>query len=556
MITHKAMGATTTLRRTPIVCRSAGLVAGIPTRVLLDVRGGMGDALMATEAAQQLHQFYPAVRITLYVRPGQGGLVRLSPWVDTLAEVERDCEVSEDGYDRVFHLHDLARRGWWKNQRHIVEMMGESLGVPLQNRPASVYIAPQVLAWAQRFWGSRPHPWIVVHPYATSQEKSWPMQHWKKLIPDLPGTVVSVGSEKQKLPCIQMEGQLDWQQTAALLSLADLQIGNDSGPMHLAAAVGCRVVAIWGATSPVNSGVAIPGRVLNLIPQRKACGRWGIPCHSPCDLSDNDSRFCMAQITPERVASSVKELLEPPERPEVSFILVVWNAGAITARMLDQIRFTATSGYDVVLVDNGSRRNEWRQVMAAVKRMQRCTQVTIVRNGTNLGYPTAANIGLRTAQGTILWLLNSDLEIGEAGWDRRVLDFFQAHRNVGIVSATSNIGAYRFGTKPVLDKPAAGDHVNGCSFAVRRECWWQVGDFDEGFSPGLLEETDLCLRAWRAGWESWHLPVAVEHQHHRVVEANIGKWPEALRQHNREYFTRKWAGATADLSGLPIVSPI
>lgn len=511
---------------------------------------------MATEAARQLARLYPGVHVSLYVRPGQAELVKLCPWVAEVHALPREEELGEEGYDRVFRLRDLARRGWWKGQRHIIEKMGDQLEVPLENRPPRLYIGPEALTWARRFWEDRDRPWIVIHPYASEPHKSWPLPHWHRLIPELPGTVVSVGGAAEPLPCTQLEDRLTWQQTAALLTLADLQIGNDSGPMHVAAAVGCPVVALWGPTSPVNSGVATPGRVINLVPQREACGRWGIPCHAPCQFGRHDPRFCMGQITPERVRWAVDELLRPRQRPQITFVLVAWNAGALTARMLDQIRLTATSDYDVVVVDNGSRAGEWRKIAAAAKRLRRRASVTVVRNKTNLGYPAAANIGLRTATGRVLWLLNSDLEICETGWDRRVWDFVQAHATVGIVSATANMGAYQFGAPPVLGRTAAGDHVNGCSLAIRRECWWQVGDLDEGFSPGLLEETDFCLRAWRAGWQSWHIPAAVEHQHHGVVDSNIGGWPAAVRERNRAYFARKWAGATGDLSGQPVVSPV
>jgi len=523
--------------------------------VLLDVRGGAGDAIMATEAARQLAELYPGVHVVLYVLPGQGELVGLCPWLAEVHELPRGDDIDEAGYDRAFHLRDLARSGWWRGQRHILELMGASLGVPLRNRPASLYIEPQALAWARGFWGDRDRPWIVIHPYSSAPEKSWPVGHWHRLIPDLPGTVVAVGGPPEPLPCPHVESS--WQQTAGLLALADVQIGNDSGPMHLAAGTStCRIVAMWGATAPVNSGVATRGRVINLVPQREACGRWGIPCHSHCEFGRDSGRFCMSQITPERVRWAVEELLRPRERPQITFVLVAWNAGTLTARMLDQIGATATTQYEVVIVDNGSRAAEWRLIAAAAKRLRRQAPVTVVRNGRNLGYPAAANIGLRTATGRVLWLLNSDLEICETGWDRRVWDFVQAHATVGIVSATANMGAYQFGAPPVLGRTAAGDHVNGCSLAIRRECWWQVGDLDEGFSPGLLEETDFCLRAWRAGWQSWHIPAAVEHQHHGVVDSNIGGWPAAVRERNRAYFARKWAGATGDLSGQPVVSPV
>jgi ADP-heptose:LPS heptosyltransferase len=73
--------------------------------------------------------------------------------------------------------------------------------------------------------------------------------------------------------------------------------GPDSGPMHIAAAVGCPVVSLWGATAPQRSApwgyaeLAIHGE---------------IPCH-PCYLRDCPiGRECMRRITPADVIAMVR----------------------------------------------------------------------------------------------------------------------------------------------------------------------------------------------------------------------------------------------------------
>ncbi|MEK6711515.1 MAG: glycosyltransferase family 9 protein, partial [Nitrospinota bacterium] len=100
---------------------------------------------------------------------------------------------------------------------------------------------------------------------------------------------------------------------AALLEKADVFLGNDSGPMHIAAAVGTPVVALFGPTAPARTGP----RGSPFIPLYAA-----LEC-SPCPLYFTPTRcqrghnYCMDGFRPADVAAAVELSIErrrPPRR--------------------------------------------------------------------------------------------------------------------------------------------------------------------------------------------------------------------------------------------------
>ena len=105
-----------------------------------------------------------------------------------------------------------------------------------------------------------------------------------------------VGSDST--PPINLCGKTTTGQLAVLLKLSELFIGVDSGPMHVAAAVGTTVVALFGPTLPEHT--APHGDQHIVITQR-------LPC-SPCELPQCRERPCMALIQPEEVLQAVERL--------------------------------------------------------------------------------------------------------------------------------------------------------------------------------------------------------------------------------------------------------
>jgi len=78
--------------------------------------------------------------------------------------------------------------------------------------------------------------------------------------------------------------------------MADLFITTDTGPMHLAAAAGCKVVALFGPTAPWRTGPYGPGNVVV---------RAGIDC-SPCYRRECDIGMrCMKEISVDDVLEKI-----------------------------------------------------------------------------------------------------------------------------------------------------------------------------------------------------------------------------------------------------------
>lgn len=106
---------------------------------------------------------------------------------------------------------------------------------------------------------------VVVHPWTSNPRKQWPLERFHRLVELLSGTqglrpVVIGGSEELAREAAVVEGlgvrvmnfvgRLSLPELAACLRRARVAVTNDSGPMHLAAAVGTPLIALFGTADP------------------------------------------------------------------------------------------------------------------------------------------------------------------------------------------------------------------------------------------------------------------------------------------------------------------
>ena len=112
--------------------------------------------------------------------------------------------------------------------------------------------------------GDQPRPLIAIHPCTSNPKKQWPKTYFAKLGDLLMAdgyNVVLVSGAKEarfaeevialmKNKPIDLTGKLNLRELAALFEQCKFLISGDSGPVHIAAAVGAKVIALFGAADP------------------------------------------------------------------------------------------------------------------------------------------------------------------------------------------------------------------------------------------------------------------------------------------------------------------
>ena len=117
----------------------------------------------------------------------------------------------------------------------------------------------------------------------------------------LRGLLVSTGCQR----VVTVAGKTSLIEASMLFRLMDVVITNDTGPMHLAAASGTRVVAIFGSTSPELTGPGLPGESA-----RVKVVAADIPCR-PCFRRECPVGLeCLTSVSAQRVAREVREFIE------------------------------------------------------------------------------------------------------------------------------------------------------------------------------------------------------------------------------------------------------
>jgi ADP-heptose:LPS heptosyltransferase len=105
-------------------------------------------------------------------------------------------------------------------------------------------------------------------------------------------------------PVLNLAGRTSLHDLVAIFAECAAAFGPDSGPMHIAAAAGCPVVSLWGATAPERSA---PWRFADLALTGE------IPCH-PCYLRECPiGRECMRRIAPAEVSAAIRRALAAPQ---------------------------------------------------------------------------------------------------------------------------------------------------------------------------------------------------------------------------------------------------
>jgi ADP-heptose:LPS heptosyltransferase len=158
-------------------------------------------------------------------------------------------------------------------------------------------------------------PYVVVHPGASAPARTWPAQRWHEaveLLADCGHRVVVTGGPGEKAltrevaggTAIDLGGRTDARGLAGVLNLADAVVCGNTGPAHLAAAVGTPVVSLFAPVVPAERWRPY-GVPLVLLGDQQA------PCAGSrarrCPVAGHP---CLTEVTAQDVLRAVRKLIE------------------------------------------------------------------------------------------------------------------------------------------------------------------------------------------------------------------------------------------------------
>ncbi len=202
------------------------------------------------------------------------------------------------------------------------------LGIPVHNHFQWLPERPAVAAEVKRKWLEkfrtpnselRTPKWIAIQPGARWPNKRWPVEYFAELVrflaqkfPDVRFAILGSKEDKslggfisrvEPQRCFNLCGQTSLPEMVEWLRLCDLMVTNDTGPMHVAAALGKPLVALFGPTEPRRTG---PYHHLDSVL------RIDLPC-SPCLKSHchyEKRNECLNALSPTMVFERAQNQLQ------------------------------------------------------------------------------------------------------------------------------------------------------------------------------------------------------------------------------------------------------
>jgi 3-deoxy-D-manno-octulosonic-acid transferase/heptosyltransferase-1 len=196
--------------------------------------------------------------------------------------------------------------------------VAKALGAPVNGWKGEIPVSREDIRFADeqvKSLGLKGHRIVAINPMARWKTKLWDEDKFAVLADRLTweiGTEVLLtgsGTDRSALERIRslsstkpvnLAGRTSLKQLACVYKKCALLISTDTGPMHMAAASGCPVVALFGPTAPWRTGPYGPEH--RVIRETMHC--------SPCFKKSCDAMLCMKSITPGMVLDSVREVLE------------------------------------------------------------------------------------------------------------------------------------------------------------------------------------------------------------------------------------------------------
>jgi GT2 family glycosyltransferase len=195
----------------------------------------------------------------------------------------------------------------------------------------------------------------------------------------------------------------------------------------------------------------------------------------------------------------------------VTVVVLNWNGWKDTVACVSSLQSLTAVDCRILVVDNGSTDGSMAHFEAALP------GIKVLQTGANLGFGGGCNVGIRhalTVGSAYVWLVNSDATV-DPGALAAMVRVADQNPSIGAVGSV----LYEAGSVDQIQLFGGGrinlwlgrsnhcmsagpiDFVSGASMLLRRAALEDVGMFDEASFFMYWEDSDLCLRLRKAGWQ-------------------------------------------------------
>ena len=235
-------------------------------------------------------------------------------------------------------------------------------------------------------------------------------------------------------------------------------------------------------------------------------------------------------------------------KPLISIIILNYNAGNLLIDCVSSIQKSAYTNFEIILVDNISKDNSHKKCKNSFP------TIKLIENKENLGYCEGNNVGLRTAKGEFVVVLNPDT-IVDSNWLDELLEAYQNNGeglyqpkflatsdNSMLLSTGQMIQLFGFGysrskgdkDEKLFEKIEQIDYASGTCLFTSKKILKKIGLFDP-FLFAFHDDLELCWRAALNKIKSFYVPKSIVYH---PVEGTSFKWSPLkfkLMERNRKY---------------------
>ena len=368
-----------------------------------------------------------------------------------------------------------------------------------------------------------PRPWIMVCPRSDSHAcRTVPDGVWAEAVRRFPGTTFWLGRHKAPkgfvdLQCRHLDNIIRY------ISVSDLFVSVDTGPAHIAIALGIPSIIIGQSSDPE----------LHFSDQRDFITiKPPLDClncqHSICPIN-KDHPPCQ-NIAPEVIAAAVNKRIEWTDKMRVSAVVAIYRP---KMEMLNRCLLSLIPQVDEIIVVS----DQAGVVPSGAMENQKIRYVRSWQN--NVGYGRKINYAARHTSGGWLIFVNDDAELHPncvknmlvegvpdvaavtplLRYDNQRIQYAGKHREPGVrgwghIDHNSLDHTYKTATEM--------ENMTGAVFLVRRNAYFNVGGHNENYFT-YCEDDDLCLKLRRDGWRLVFTPHATgTHSEHQSTEKTPG----------------------------------